>query len=275
MKYYLIFLLLSSSLYTSAVFGWGKSGHRIVAEIAERNLNGKTLQDIKDLLGDEVLSRASTWPDEIRSNPQYNSSWPWHYVSIPNGKGYFDQKRKKEGDVIESLFRYEDILRDLKANKEQRVEALRFLVHFLADLHQPLHVGIEEDRGGNMIRVKWFKADTNLHTVWDEEIIDFEKLSFTEYSTYLNHFNNEEKKEWQKGQYIDWARESQELRPKVYDLPENKNLSFEYGYKTKPIVEQRLRQAGLRLALVLNNIFSQEKLQTSDFELRKKIKDNI
>jgi hypothetical protein len=148
-------------------------------------------------------------------------------------------------------------------------------VHFLADLHQPLHVGLEEDRGGNMIKVKWFKTDTNLHTVWDEEIIDFEKLSFTEYSTYLNHFSKEEKKEWEKGQYVDWAKESQDLRPKVYDMPENKSLSYEYGYKTKPIVEQRLKQGGLRLALVLNHLFAQEKLQTADFEIRKKIKENI
>lgn len=268
-------LLLSFSLYTSDVFAWGKAGHRIVAEIAQRNLDKKTSKSIKDLLGDEDLSRASTWPDEIRSNSKYNYTWPWHYVSIPNGKTYFDQKRNKEGDVIESLFRNEDLVRDPKTKKEDKIEALRFLVHFLADLHQPLHVGLEEDRGGNMIKVKWFRTETNLHSVWDEDIIDFEKLSFTEYSTYLNHFSSEDKKEWEKGQYIDWARESQELRPKVYDLPENKSLSYEYGYKAKPIVEQRLRQGGLRLALVLNHIFSQEKLQTADFEIRKKIKDNL
>jgi hypothetical protein len=263
------------SLYSPATLAWGKTGHRIVAEIAQRNLDLKILKEIKDLMGDEDLSRASNWPDEIRSNSKYNYTWPWHYVSIPNGKSYFDQKRKSEGDVIESLFRNEDILRDLKAPKEQRIEALRFVIHFLADLHQPLHVGIEEDRGGNSIRVKWFKTETNLHTVWDEEIIDFEKLSFTEYSTYLNHFSDDEKKDWQKGQYLDWAKESQELRPKVYDMPENKSLSFEYGYKAKPIVEQRLKQAGLRLAYVLSHIFSQEKQQNADFEIRKKIKENI
>lgn len=276
-----IFLFLTSitffisTVYSPAVLAWGKAGHRIVAEIATKNLNEKALKEVKLLLGDEDLSRASTWPDEIRSNPIYNYSWPWHYVSIPNGKGYFDQKRNKEGDVIESLFRYEDVLRDTKSTKEQKVEALRFLVHFLADLHQPLHVGLAEDRGGNMIKVKWFKTETNLHSVWDEEIIDFEKLSFTEYTKYLNHFSPAEIKDWQKGQYVNWAAESQELRPQVYDMPESKNLSYEYGYKAKPIVEQRLRQAGIRLAHVLNVIFAQEKLQTADFEIRKKIKDNI
>ena len=272
-RHFLLFILFS--LYSSNVFSWGKSGHRIVGEIAERNLRPKTIKAIKALMGDEALSRASTWPDEIRSDSKFNYTWAWHYVSIPNGKTYFDQKRNPEGDVIESLYREEDILRDVKATKEQKIEAFRFLVHFLADLHQPLHVGLAEDRGGNMIKVKWFKTETNLHSVWDEEIIDFEKLSFTEYASYLNHFSTEEKKEWEKGQYLDWSKESQELRPKVYDLPENKSLSYEYGYKAKPIVEQRLRQAGLRLALILNRIFSQEKLNPTEFEIRKKIKDNI
>jgi hypothetical protein len=276
MKKLLLLAIISSfSFYTGSAFAWGKAGHRIVAEIAQRNLDKNTLKKITELMGDEDLSRASTWPDEIRSNSKYNYTWSWHYVSIPNGKSYFDQKRNKDGDVIESLYRNEDILRDPKAKKEDKVEALRFLVHFLADLHQPLHVGLEEDRGGNMIKVKWFKTETNLHTLWDEEIIDFEKLSFTEYSTYLNHFSNDEKKEWEKGQYMEWAKESQDLRPKVYDMPENKSLSYEYGYKAKPIVEQRLKQGGLRLALVLNHIFAQEKLQTADFEIRKKIKENI
>jgi len=85
-------------------------------------------------------------------------------------------------------------LRDQKATKDAKLDALRFLVHMLGDLHQPLHVGLAEDRGGNTIRVKWFKTETNLHSVWDEELVDFEKLSFTEYSNYLNHFTKDDKK---------------------------------------------------------------------------------
>lgn len=263
--------------YSPAAFSWGRTGHRIVGEIAQRNLTPKTLKEIKKLAGTEDLSKLSTWPDEIRSDPKMTFTAPWHFASIPTGKTYFDQKRSKDGDVIEALYRFEDILRNPKATAADKLDALRFLVHFTGDLHQPLHVGLAEDRGGNSIRVKWFKTETNLHTVWDEELIDFEKLSFTEYSNYLNHYSKEELAGWNKGTYIDWAQESQDLRPKVYDLgtSEVPNLSYEYNYKVKPVIEMRLKQAGLRLAFVLNKIFSQVKLTKDEIDLRKKILENI
>jgi hypothetical protein len=274
----LLLVLSFTMVFSQNAFSWGKSGHRIVGEIAQRNLNSKTLKALKTLTGDDDLSRVSTWSDEIRSDPKMGYTSPWHYVSIPNGKSYFDQKRNKDGDIIEALYRFEDILRDPKETKEHKIEALKFLVHMTGDLHQPLHVGLAEDRGGNSIRVKWFKTETNLHSVWDEELIDFEKLSFSEYANYLNHFSKDEKKEIQKGSFFNWAQESQDIRPKVYDFgadTTNINLSYEYSYKVKPLVELRLKQAGLRLAYILNKIFTQEKLSKDEIELRLKIKENI
>ena len=110
------------------------------------------------------------------------------------------------------------------------------------------------------------------------DLIDFEKLSFTEYSNYLNHFTKDEKIEFEKGSFIDWAKESQDLRPKVYDFggaSESVSLSYEYNYKVKPTIELRLKQAGLRLASVLTKIFAQEKLNKDEIEVMKKIKENI
>lgn len=266
------FLILA---YSPSAFSWGKTGHRIVGELAQRNLKPSTLKAIKEIAGVEDLSRMSVWADEIRSDPKMGYTTPWHYVSIPNGKTYFDQKRNKEGDVIESLYRFEDILRNPLETKERKLEALKFLIHMTGDMHQPLHVGLAEDRGGNSIRVKWFKNESNLHSIWDEELIDFEKLSFSEYSNYLNHYSKEEKIAWEKGTFLDWSKESQELRSKVYDMGESSNLSYEYNYKVKPTVELRLKQAGLRLAFVLDKIFNKEKLTKDEVDLRKKINDNI
>lgn len=271
----LLCLMLVVACYSPNSFSWGKIGHRIVGDIAEKNLNDKAKKAIKDLIGNEELWHTSTWPDEIRSDPKMKHTAPWHYVSIPTGKTYFDQKRNKDGDVIEALYRFEDVLRDPKATKEQKIDALKFIVHFVGDLHQPLHVGLAEDAGGNGIRVKWFRDESNLHTVWDEKIIDFEQLSYSEYATYLNKFTDADKKEIQKGWYMEWSKESMELRPKVYDLPENKSLGYEYSFQMKPIVEQRLKQGGLRLAYVLNSIFAGEKVNKSELEVRTKIKENI
>lgn len=271
----LILITTLLSIYSPLSFSWGKTGHRIVGEIAQKNLNDKAKKALKELLGDEELWHASTWPDEIRSDPKMGHTAFWHYVSIPTGKSYFDQKRSKDGDVIEALYRFEEVLRDPKAAKDKKIEALKFIDHFVGDLHQPLHVGLAEDRGGNSIRVKWFRDESNLHTVWDEEIIDFEKLSYSEYANYLNKGTEETKKSYQKGWFLDWSKESMELRTKVYDLPENKNLGYEYSFKVKPIVEERLKQAGIRLAYVLNTIFSGSKEEKIEVENKKKIMENI
>lgn len=267
-------LILSMCLMTSKAFAWGKNGHRIVGEIAQQNLSVEAQKGVKDLLGDEDLARVSTWPDEIRSDKNYSYSTPWHYVSIPTGKTYFDQKRVADGDVLFALFQFEETLRDKKATKEQKKDALRFMVHMMGDLHQPLHVGLADDRGGNSVKLKWFKAETNLHAIWDESIIDFEQLSYTEYSKWLNHYTKDERKDFSAGTFLDWARESQDLRPAVYDVPPE-SAGYEYHFKVKPLYELRLRKAGLRLANMLNKIFKNEKLNNSYLELRKKVKENI
>jgi hypothetical protein len=256
-------------------FSWGKTGHRIVGEIAERHLTSNTVKEIKNLLGDEDLSRVSTWADEIRSEHKFDFMGPWHYVSIPNDKTYFDQKRNKEGDVIEALFRLEETLRDPKAPKDDKIVALKFIVHAMGDIHQPLHVGRAEDRGGNNVRLKWFKNESNLHSIWDESLIDFEQLSYTEYANYLNHFKIDEIKDYKKGTFLDWAKESQDLRGAVYDATGSDSIGYEYGHKVKPIMELRIRQAGLRLANLLNSIFKREALSKEYLALRKKVKDNI
>lgn len=267
-------LILSVCLITSKAFAWGKNGHRIVAEIAQQNLSVEAKKGVKDILGDQDLARVSTWPDEVRSDKSYDYATPWHYVSIPNGKTYFDQKRAPNGDVIFALFQFEETLRDKKATKEQKKDALRFMVHMMGDLHQPLHVGLAEDKGGNAVKIKWFKAESNLHALWDEGIIDFEQLSYTEYTKFLNFFSKDDRSSFEKGTFLDWATESQELRPMVYNVP-NDTAGYEYHFQVKPIYEKRLRQAGLRLATVLNKIFKNEKLDKTYLELRQKVKDNI
>jgi hypothetical protein len=268
-------VVLALLMISPNAFSWGKTGHRIVGEIAQRNLTKEAQKGVKDLLGNDDLSRVATYADEIRSNRKFDYTAPWHYASIPNEKTYFDQKRNKDGDVIEALFRFEETLRDPKKSKDERAESLKFMVHMIGDLHQPLHVGIAEDRGGNSVRLKWFKTETNLHALWDESIVDFEQLSYSEYSTYLNHYTTEEKKEFSKGTIIDWAKESQDLRGIVYDTGGSENVGYDYHYKVKPVFEKRLRQAGLRLAQLLNSIFKKESLDKDYVALRQKVKDNI
>lgn len=270
-----LFIFVCFSFFSTSAFSWGKTGHRVIGEIAQRNLSSEAKKGVALLLGNEDLARVSTWADEIRSNRKFDYAAPWHYSSIPNGKTYFDQKRSKDGDVIEALFRFEETLRDSKKSKAEKEDSLKFLVHMMGDLHQPLHVGIAEDRGGNTVKVKWFKTETNLHALWDESIVDFEQLSYSEYASQLNHFSKDEKIKFTTGTFLDWARESMELRSLVYDVGAQESIGYEYHHKVKPAMELRMRQAGLRLAHILNRVFKNEKMHKDYSALHTKVKENI
>lgn len=249
--------LLLMAVVTGSLFGWGKTGHRVTGQIAENHLSAKAKKAIQELLGGESLAEAANWADEIRSDPAWKKSDPLHYVNIPDGLSYEDAKKSSAGDVITALRQTEATLRNRRAPKQQRVEALKFFLHFAGDLHQPLHAGKADDLGGNRVSVRWFRGNesTNLHTVWDSALIDQEQLSFTEWARFLDRASAAQVKEWQAASYTDWMEESRRALPQVYDFPRELPLSYPYVYRNMPLVKQRLLQAGVRIAGVLNRIF--------------------
>lgn len=245
-------------LFPALAFGWGKTGHRVVGQIAENHLTPKAAKAVRDLLGAESLAAVSNWADEIRSDAAtWKKADPWHYVNIPDGQTYETMEKNPAGDVIVALKRFEATLRDPNAAREERIHALKFMVHMIGDLHQPLHAGKREDLGGNRVTVHWFRnaESTNLHTVWDDLLIEQEKLSFTEWTRFLDHPSEAEIKQWQSTSYLAWTEESFKLRDRCYDFKPELPLSYDYVYRSMPIVKQRLLQAGIRLAGTLNAIF--------------------
>ncbi len=270
-----ILIVLSLLFSASTAFGWGQNGHRVVGKIAESHLTSKAKLAVYGLLKNERLARASIWADQIKSHPDqkyYGKFRPWHYVDFPNGAVYDPATASPNGDILEALGRMEKRLRDPKTSRENKIEALRLMVHFAGDIHQPLHVGNGNDRGGNWCYVKWFgKAFTNLHSVWDTELVQFKKLSYTEIASDINHPSAQEVAEWQKVDFIDWAIESSQLRKTIYpgtnrdyckssssdSIAEDvqPELSYAYEFTFKNALEKRLVQAGVRLAGKLNSIF--------------------
>ena len=198
----------------------------------------------------------STWPDDIRSDPGWTQATPWHFISIDDGETLETTARDPAGDALEAIERFTAVLRDPQASRPAKQEALRFLVHFVGDIHQPLHVGRRADRGGNSIKVMWFKEETNLHSVWDSGMIDNERLSFSEFAAFIDHPTLQELQGWQGSPPAEWANESKTLRDRVYQIGDGK-LGYEYAYKNIPTVKRRLLQAGVRLAGLLNSIFAQ------------------
>jgi hypothetical protein len=247
----------------SPALAWGKTGHRVVAALADAQLSGLARAHVKELLGVESLAEAATWPDDMRSAPgQFwqKTATPWHYVTL-NGIVY--DHAPPEGDALDALNRYRATLQDPNANIADKQLALRFIVHLVGDLHQPLHVGKCCDKGGNEVKVKWFGRDLNLHSVWDSALVEEEQLSFSELAAKLQrHTSNADVLAWWDINPRDWISESAQLRETVYPERNRKDpkappeLSYGYVYKYTPLMEQRLKQAGVRLAAYLNDIYS-------------------
>lgn len=253
MKYFLA-LVVTFSTITSA-FAWGQTGHRAIGAIAENHLSKKAKKQMEKLLGKESLAMASTWMDEIRSDDAYDYTHDWHWVTIPYGTTYAETQKNPDGDLIEAIERMKCTLKSDTASSESKTKALRFLVHLVGDLHQPLHVGNGTDKGGNDVKVKFFWEKSNLHRVWDSGLIEGKELSFSELTSELDRADKEDIERWQKGSVVDWAVDAQALHPQVYDFEDAEKLGYEYSYQNWPLVQQQLLKGGLRLAAVLNEVF--------------------
>lgn len=234
---------------------WGRTGHYITGEIAQRYLDDRTAAAVERILGETSLAVATVWMDQVRPQDEYRHTADWHWVTIPDGMTYEETEKNPNGDVIRSL---EEQIERLKAGglseKEER-DALRFVIHMIGDMHQPLHVGTGEDRGGNDVRVQWMGRNSNLHRVWDTNMIESWGLTSVQFTEALDVVTPETVARWQDSGPRDWAAESVTYRDSIYDLPENNELEWEYRNKNFHIVEKRLLQAGVRIAAVLNEIY--------------------
>ena len=251
-------LIVASALFSNNVFAWGAKGHRIIGEIAQRHLDSKVLKKIDKILQGESLAMSSTWMDHIKSNDSFDHMYSWHYCTIADDKTtYLDgNEEAKNGDVIITI---ERLIRELSSKNftdgDEKM-AIRMLTHLIGDIHQPLHVGNGEDRGGNDLKIKWFGKNTNLHRIWDSEIIDYQDLSYTEYTKWINDIGDDNIENYQNSNVREWALESKEIRMTGLYPDENSiSLGYDYNYNHIETLNLRLYLAGVRLAHVLTAIY--------------------
>ena len=248
----LLFLLVPAP----ANADWGKTGHRVIGQIAQDNLTPKALEAVTVLLDGETLATVSTWADEMRSNPDFRPYDKWHYVNLPLDKQYQEVEPTQENVVMIIERAIEKLQSDI--DKEEKAFYLKYLVHLVGDVHQPLHVGRAEDYGGSTIKLyfggrKSNQSATNLHRLWDTNMIDDFKMGYKEFSDYLQSY---QKIDFPQGNAVCWANESQELVKKVYaEVKSGDELSYPYLYNNFYIVKDRLFMAGIRLANLLNEIY--------------------
>jgi hypothetical protein len=262
-------------------FGWGHNGHRIVAKLAETRLSSAARAAIHDILEDsEDIADASTWPDEHKSP----SDAPWHYVNVPLANDSYSDEfcDAKKSCVVQKIKDFRAVLQDPNSSDLDKRRALRFVIHLVGDIHQPLHVADNGDRGGNSVHVQFFGHGVNLHAIWDEyllfhdpskdqDAIGENSVDEGSWVVRLTKFTTKEKAKTWLGvtREEDWATESLRLAKKAYktdpanpdssdDVKKGARLADDYENGGLPIVEQRLAHAGVRLAQVLNDIFGND-----------------
>lgn len=263
------FLFCFIALFPATAFAWGGDGHQITCLIAEDHLTPEAKAGIHDLLGKDVnISDAeiASWADNERREKRSTS--PWHFVDIPTTADKFDEARDGDhgNNVIDAINKFEKVLTDKKASKDDRAEALKYIVHLVGDAHQPLHCADRNgDKGGNG-RLVFFpgrKAAQNLHTCWDSLILIRHKspMRDMDYSDKLNKsITPDQLAKWQAGTPEDWANESHKLAIDMAykDIPADgppPALDQKYLDAAGVCIDEQLEKGGVRLAMILNRDF--------------------
>ena len=241
---------------------WGASGHSIVAEIAQRRLHPQVLARIEDLLGGAVsLASIASWADDLAQRRPDTVNW--HFVNIPYAATDYDPGRDckptPKGDcVINAIARSRAMLENRSAPKQQRAEALMLLIHFVGDVHQPLHAIDRNDEGGNKVAVTFFDAPMSLHAVWDIGLIEKRTYDWGQYVTMLESdwLPGKDIRALQHGTPVDWALEAHAAAVDVaYVLSADLKLGDAYYQRSLPTVDRQLALAAIRLAHLLNETF--------------------
>jgi hypothetical protein len=242
---------------------WGQLGHRIVAEIADSYLTAKAKIEIKKILGNESIAMVSNWGDFIKSDSTFKYLDTWHYINFEKNLTYNQLKevlKKDTGKVNDAYSAIVFLTKELKKKSltlQKKRTYLKLLIHFVGDIHQPLHVSPVGSTGGNDIKVQWFGQPSNLHRIWDSDLIEQQQLSYTEYATYLNHTTAAQRKKLQSEPISKWLYDSyviaQDLHNEITEA--NPRLGYRYNYDHIKTLEEQMLKGGVHLAGLLNEIF--------------------
>lgn len=250
-----IFTTVMLTMLVSRGFAWGQMGHFLIGYMTEMQLKKSTKRKIEKILYPVSIARSGTWMDDVKSDKAYDFANTWHYLNSKKGE-YDPATQEVAGDAFEAIKRIKAELKAGNLELPKEAELLKMLIHLVEDIHQPLHVGNGEDKGGNDVRIEFFGQKTNLHSLWDSGMIERQGMSYTEIGNELfRRLTPVMRVKYQSATMEDWLKEAVDLRPRVYDLPENKKLSYAYVYKHYGVAEERMIAASVRLAQILTEIY--------------------
>jgi hypothetical protein len=244
--------------FSSKTFAYDATGHRVIAQIAYDNLNDKAKAAVDNILGKKGIVYEATWADEVRSDKAYDYSYKWHYQNLRDSMSTKDLQHLLNNPAAEGEHLFIAIAMMQKRIQKDKTdaEALKFLVHFIGDLHQPMHLGRADDLGGNKVEYNWFGQKTNLHALWDRFIIENNKMSYTEYASYLTDKYGQQKSSLKSGKLIQSVEASYQLRNEIYAYDYSDTNNYHYVYRFGDKLDFMLYRGGIVLAEVLNGIYS-------------------
>ncbi|MBP9899548.1 MAG: S1/P1 nuclease [Gemmatimonadales bacterium] len=235
---------------------WGQLGHRIIARVAAARLTPAARLAVRDLIPGETLASVASWADSIR--PSRPETGPWHYVNIPIWDSIYRPKTVcPDGTCVIAMLEKEiAILRDRSKPRSERAEALKWVVHLMGDMHQPLHVGDRGDRGGNDVKLTWAGKAWTLHSLWDTGLLVATGVPEERFVVEIGRTLDQrgDLATLTRGSIVDWAMESHDVaRDVAYPfLPTSLDVDNSYLTKVRLVLEDRVLRASLRLAKVLN-----------------------
>ena len=255
----LCFAFCATLLISSEAQAWGPEGHRIVADLAQRHLSPAVEAQVERLLAPEHTHRLAdiaTWADDLQDDPAQQVLWKAtrseHYINFRDRRCHYQPPRDcPDGRcVVDGLAHYVAVLGDRTQTADARREALKFVVHFVGDVHQPLHAGYRDDKGGNTYQVQFNGRGSNLHRVWDSGMLASGTPGWQAYARQLDARGPVALPSASGSPYVAWAEESCQLSRGIY--PDGHTVGADYVKAQLPLAERRLREAGWRLAEVLN-----------------------
>jgi hypothetical protein len=252
-----IFIIAACIAVPNLCFGWGATGHQIVANIAKHYIDSATRAKVQHYLGSISFEDAGTWMDRMRSDQYYDYMKTWHYIDIEKDSAYARSTEKNLATVLNSAIK--ELMHKETLTDAQIKQDLLLIFHLTGDLTQPLHTGYPEDKGGNTIDVSYLYKHyhTNLHSVWDNEIIDSKRINMDSAINLYPRYTEAEIKKIKKINVLQWMNDSRSYLPAVYDYKDG-FIDAAYVDKNYVLVEQQLLKGGLRLANILEAVFNKQ-----------------
>jgi len=251
-------LTITFLLLTLQLSAWGFKAHYVIAEMAEQNLTPKAKAKVDDMLDGKKMVYWADWMDKVRSDNTYDFTATWHFANVDSGQTYESMPKVETGDVVTAT---ELAITMIQSNTESdsiKTMYLKFLIHLIGDLHCPMHAGRSTDLGGNRHPVTWFGNETNLHRLWDSQLLESARQwSYSEWADNLMAgITTTDIAQMQQGTPREWFSETAKIADFIYkNTPQNQNHSYKYIYENSHILEEQLTLAGYRLAYILNMIF--------------------